>query len=181
MPSETDKSHQNARYEEFLRLLAKHDSGVFAYILTLLPNRADAEEVCQETCLVLWRSFDRFELGTDFRAWARRTALHQVIAFRRRQKRDRVRFTQTFVEMVAKEYEEKADDLETRLSALAGCIAKLKPRDRELLSQHYRSGTTMKAVAEQIGRPADTVYKALKRVRRALFDCVSRTLAEESG
>ncbi len=181
MPSDTDTSNQNERYEEFLRLLAKYDSRVFAYILTLLPNRADAEEVFQETCIVLWRSFDQFELGTNFQAWARRTALHQVIAFRRRQKRERVRFTQTFVEIVAKEYEEKADDLEARLGALASCIEKLKPRDRELLSQHYRLGTTMKAVAEQIGRPADTVYKALKRVRRSLFDCVTRALAAESG
>jgi len=181
MPSDADTTAQSDRYEEFLRLFAKHESGIFAYLLTLLTNRADAEEVFQETCIVLWRSFDRFQLGTNFRAWACRTALHQVIAFRRKQKRERLRFTQAFVETVAKEYEEKADDLEERLSALADCIAKLKTRDRELLSQCYRSNTTTKAVAEQIGRPADTVYKALKRVRRALFDCVSRTLAGENG
>jgi len=181
MPSDTDTSNQNDRYEEFLRLLARHESRLFAYILTLLPHWADAEEVFQEMSIVLWRSFDRFELGTDFRAWARRTALHQVIAFRRRQKRDRIQLAQVFVETVAAEYEEQADSLDARLRALAQCIEKLKPRDHELLSQYYRSGGTKKAAAEQLGRPADTVYKALKRVRRSLFDCINRTMLAESS
>jgi len=178
MVPDIDSSHHEirVRYEEFLRLFAAHESRVFAHVLTLLPHWADAEEVFQETCVVLWRSFDQFEIGTDFRAWACRIALHQVIAFRRKRKRERIRFGQDFIEVVAKEADEKAGDLNARLDALGGCIAKLRPRDQELLTLCYRSGATTKSVAERLGRPADTLYKALKRVRRSLFECINRTL-----
>ncbi len=46
--------------EEFVRLFAAHHNRLLAYILAMMHDRADAEEVFQETSLVLWREFDHF-------------------------------------------------------------------------------------------------------------------------
>ena len=45
----TGEVSANDRSDEFMRLLTEHDRGVFLFILSLVPNWADAEEVHQET------------------------------------------------------------------------------------------------------------------------------------
>ena len=40
---------------EFVRLLLRHERRIYAFIRSLLPNRDDAEDVLQETSIVLWK------------------------------------------------------------------------------------------------------------------------------
>ena len=75
------------RYEEFTRLVRLHTSQVLAYIDSLLLNRSDAEDLFQETCLVLWQKFDEFGPGTNFLAWALRVADYKVMNFQTMQSR----------------------------------------------------------------------------------------------
>ncbi len=42
-----------ATYEQFIRLFAHHESGLRAFVRSLLPGREHADEVLQETCVVL--------------------------------------------------------------------------------------------------------------------------------
>ena len=56
-------------YEEFVRLFVAHEGRLRAFIRSLLPTWADVDEVMQETSLVAWRKFGRFERGTNFMAW----------------------------------------------------------------------------------------------------------------
>jgi RNA polymerase sigma-70 factor (ECF subfamily) len=84
-------------------------------------------------------------------------------------------------ERVAETAIEHADtlQLDARRDALAGCIDKLPPRERELLTQRYAEGATTQSTAAAVGRSVDAVYKSLAKLRQALFDCVTRTLARE--
>jgi RNA polymerase sigma-70 factor (ECF subfamily) len=69
--------------------------------------------------------------------------------------------------------------LDERREALAGCVEKLAPQDRDLLTQRFANGVSIQAIAARMGRSADAVYKAQARIRRALFECVTRRLAME--
>jgi RNA polymerase sigma-70 factor (ECF subfamily) len=69
---------------------------------------------------------------------------------------------------------------------LRRCLEKLSEKDRQLVRKCYGDGyrpqgarVTFKAVALELGRPVNTVYKALNRIRRALYECIERTLAVE--
>src|SRR5262249_46280187 len=95
--------------------------------------------------------------------------------------RSRVVFSQPLLERLAEAAAEKAATLQLneRRDALAGCLEKLSPRDRDLLGRRFAGGATGQSTAAQGGRPAEAVYTALGKVRQALFDCVSRTLAAE--
>ena len=42
---------------------------LFSTAVRMTRNRADAEDLVQETYLKAWRAFDRFEEGTNLRAW----------------------------------------------------------------------------------------------------------------
>jgi RNA polymerase sigma-70 factor (ECF subfamily) len=66
-----------------------------------------------------------------------------------------------------------------RQSALQNCLSKLNSRDRELLELRYRRNVTSRQLAAELSRPADSVYKALQRIRRRLQQCIERSLASE--
>ena len=58
------------RYDEFAGLVRLHTGQVLAYINALVLDWNDADDLFQETCLVLWQKFDEFRPGTNFLAWA---------------------------------------------------------------------------------------------------------------
>lgn len=166
--------------EEFIRLFTKCEPRIFAYIVTLLHNLSDAEDVLQQTGLIMWRKFDEFESGTDFLSWARQIARFEVLALRKRKQRAAVQFSDEFVEAVASETEIRSEMLETRHRALLDCLTKLKAPDRELVQLRYEPDATTHSVSVRVGRSVDAVYKALNRIRQSLFECINRALAMEA-
>jgi RNA polymerase sigma-70 factor (ECF subfamily) len=170
-----------AKGKLFLRLFLQNERRLYAYILTLLPNRADADDVLQEASLVLWDKFDERDPPADFAAWGCRIAYFKVLDFYKKSQRSRVRFSQALLERVAETAAEQAAtlQLDERREALTACIEKLSPRDRDLLARRLAQGATTRSTAAQVGRSVEAVYKALAKIRQALFDCVTRTLAEE--
>lgn len=168
------------RRAAFARLFAQHDRWLFAYLVSLLGNAAHAEEVFQEVCVVLWREYEKFQFGTDFVRWVSVIAHHQVHRFRRQQKRVGPQLSDATVDLLADDAVERVDLLESRRDALRGCLDKLPDTDRQLVRCCYGdSRVSFKTAAERLGRPANTVYKALNRIRRALHQCIERTLAVE--
>jgi RNA polymerase sigma-70 factor (ECF subfamily) len=165
----------------FLRLFLLNQRALYAYVLTLLPNRADADDVLQETSLVLWDKFDANQPPGDFLAWGRRIAYHKVLDFYKKAGRAQARLSRVFVERLSETAAGQASELrlEERRAALAGCIEKLTPRDRDLLNRRYADGATTQTASQQLGRSVEAVYKALAKLRQSLFDCVQKTLARE--
>src|SRR5262245_25315175 len=85
--------------DEFSRLLERHERHVYAYILSLVGNRTEADEILQETYIRLFQRAEDF--SGDFRAWACAVARFQVMTYRKRVRRDRLRFSQEFVDTIA--------------------------------------------------------------------------------
>lgn len=166
------------RTSQFLQLYSVNQPRLFAYILAMIPIWQDAEEVLQEVSVVLWQAFDQFEQGTNFWAWSKKVAFNQVLSFRKRTKKLPIPISEGFIQAVSEEYASQADELDGQLLALAGCVEKLSPNERELISACYGPNTTIRQMASQLGRPEGTVYKSLTRIRRALLMCIERTLSE---
>lgn len=61
-----------------------HLNDLFATALRMTGDRARAEDAVQETCLQAWKSFDRFEPGTNCRAWLFKVLFHCVHHHRRK-------------------------------------------------------------------------------------------------
>jgi RNA polymerase sigma-70 factor (ECF subfamily) len=160
---------------QFVRLLTLSERRVYAFILSLVPNWADADEILQETNVRLWNEFEKFTPGTDFGAWACTIARYQVLTFRKRRSRERVQFTDEFLDVVAREAQAD-DDTAARHHALARCVDDLTPQHRDLLKAFYEPGAAGAEVAARFNRSLDALYKALSRVRRLLHDCVVRRM-----
>lgn len=170
---------EDQKRAEFVKLLTQHQRRVYAYILGVVPNWNDADEILQETNIRLWSEFERFELGTNFEAWAIRVAHFQVLTWRKRVSRSRLLFDHSLVELIAQEFEGESVLAEVRHQALRECVESLEPRQSELLARCYAEGAKVKLVAQSLSRTTASVHKALQRVRLALHKCIRRRLAEE--
>ena len=165
--------------EEFVGLLMASERRVFSYILSLLPNVADAQDVLQETSIVLWRRLAEYEPDTDFAAWACRVAFNVVRNFRAKQHRCRVKFDEQLLTAVATDAESIREELDLAQSTLFDCMRELPAGDRDLLQRRYESGATIKSVAAAVGRSAEGLYKAMRRIHDTLYDCIQRRLKSE--
>jgi RNA polymerase sigma-70 factor (ECF subfamily) len=163
--------------EEFVFLLARHERLLGAYVMTMVPHPADADDILQEAKVVMWRHFAKFERGTNFVAWARKVAFHQVLAFRKRKHRDRLDFSEDFLRTVSEEVERHSDQLERRERVLHECVAKLPPEHRETLHLRYHENLSLEEMAARLSRTVGALYRLLSRVRHVLHECVTRSLA----
>jgi len=177
--TETGGSPEPPKVERFAQLLATCQRPVFLYALGLLHRAADAEEILQETNLVLWRKFDQYQEGTDFTRWACRIAYFEVLKFRQKSGRGERLFSNEFIERMARESEHAMDQLDSRRRALAACLGKLTESDRRLVTGRYQPDATTRSLAEALGRSVQGTRKALHRIRLALLACIERALAVE--
>lgn len=175
-------SHEpdHAKVERFASLLATSQRPVFLYAMGLLHHAADAEEVLQETNLVLWRKFDQYQSGTDFARWACSVAHFEILKYREKKGRKERLFSDEFIEILAQQAPPSIDVLESRRAALHQCLTKLKDPDRKLVLDRYQAQATTRSVAESEGRSVQGTRKALHRIRASLMACVERSLERES-
>lgn len=167
--------------KRLMTLMTRHQRQIFSYIYTLVPDRHDAEDLLQETSLVICEKFNNFEEGTDFVAWACQIAYWRIRYSRQKFARSKVVFDQDIVDAVAQTAGTMAEELDDRHEALGNCLQKLHPRDRELLLTRYEPGCGVEEAARRSGRTLTTAYKALMRLRKLLFDCVTNKLSSRGA
>ena len=162
-------SRKHLSETDFVLLITSHQAVIYAYILTLLPDRVAAQDVLQETNLVLCRKVGEFEPGTSFKAWAFRVAYWQTMAHLKRIKRSGlVTLEPEVMELVALEAEEQLADFEDRHLALKSCLQKLPAGDASILLAHYQRGESLAVISGRLGRTRDALKQVLLRIRRTL-------------
>lgn len=161
------------RNQELVGLLMKHQRRVFSYIYTMVPNREDAEDLLQETCLTICEKFTDFKEGTNFLAWACQIAFWKVRAARKKFATAKVVFNQDLMDTVSETMVEMAKELDVRHESLNACLQKLNERDRTMIITRYEPGCNAQTASEVCGRSIQATYKALSRIRKVLYDCVT--------
>ena len=177
----SDPSPQADASEEFVRLLNASHRQLLSYLVSLLGNRHDAEDVLQRTSITLWRKFSSFEKGTNFAAWASTVAFYEARNFQRMSSRGRVQFGEALLEILSTERVSDLSKTEARHEALGHCMESLDDAGRRLVEAAYLEGSDIGLLAEQLGRARQTLYNKLNIIRRSLADCVSRRLASEGA
>jgi RNA polymerase sigma-70 factor (ECF subfamily) len=165
--------------EQFLAHFAQHHQRILAYIFSLLHNEQDAQDVFQKTSLILWRKYEQFEPESDFLAWACGVAYYEVRNFFRVAGRSRLRFNDELLRTLADQRQTQHERSNRRAAALGQCVERLSPSDRQLVDQAYGGQQSIQQLAEQLGRAVQTIYNRLNLIRRRLFECVERSLAEQ--
>jgi RNA polymerase sigma-70 factor, ECF subfamily len=173
---EQNSHNETESRKRLMALMTRHQRQIFSYIYTLVPDRPDAEDLLQETSLVICEKFDQFD-GADFMAWACQIAYWRVRYSRQKFARSKVVFDQDVVDAVAQTAATMYVEMDERHEALSQCLQKLPQRDRELVLTRYEPGCGVEEAARRSGRTLGAAYKALARTRKLLLDCVSDQLS----
>ena len=163
----------------FRDLLTRHQSQLYGYLYALVHNHDDAEDLLQQTSLVLWRKFDQFDPDTKFINWATRTAYFEACNFLRSKRPKHISFSEELLAAFAENYDQPRDDSDEYQEALVGCVDKMPEEDQWLIDQAYGEDLSAAEIAEQIGRSRQSVSNSLRRIRRSLLDCIRRKLSAE--
>lgn len=164
--------------EVFMEQLVLHQSQLFGYIFALVQDLHAAQDVFQQTSLVLWRKFETFD-GSNFAAWACRTAQLEALSYLRSERRRQAHFGEALLEQLTAKAATNDGIAENRRAALDSCLQKLPAEDRALIDRCYTRTETLVSIAEHLGRSAQSLNNSLRRIRRALYECIHRTLRQE--
>jgi RNA polymerase sigma-70 factor (ECF subfamily) len=175
------KSTLQAKEAEFAAKLRDIQSRLYGYIHSMARDLNDADDIFQQTALILWNKFDEFDRQRSFFSWACGIARLELINFLRSRKRRRLYFSDDLnLRLVEAQADFTNEEAEDRRDALAKCLAKLRDRDQQLLTECYQEQSGVNHAAERRGRCPQSVYNSIRRIRRALYECIARTLTHQS-
>lgn len=172
---------EEQRRTEFAELLRANQGRLYGFIHALVRNLDDADDLFQQSAIILWNKFAGYDRNRSFFSWACGVARFEIANFLRARGRKKLYLSDDLNLMLIETADEmEADEMEDRREALGGCIEKLRESDRKLVHQCYRAEEDVNAVAEQMGRSSHSVYNSLRRIRQSLFECIERTLATQA-
>lgn len=168
--------HESARTEqaEFVRLWTMASPRVHVYILTMVMNWADADDLLQDVGVTAWEKFSEYDRSREFVPWACGIARNKILLFKRNESRC-LAWSPDLIDRI-----EQAGGVsgETQVDeyreSLQKCLDELSPSDRQLLAVWESPRETIKKAAQELERSVEALYKSVQRLRVRVFECVSR-------
>ncbi|MEC8421127.1 MAG: sigma-70 family RNA polymerase sigma factor [Verrucomicrobiota bacterium] len=157
---------------EFSHKLTKIQKSLYGFILSLVPNHNEAEDILQETNLILCKKAKEYDPSGHFQGWAFKIARFQVMRFLTKTKRNKLQFCSEILEEVAME-EFDARKLQVTQKALAVCY-ELLPKSMQLVAHlRFKDDKSLKYISKSVKRPMGAISSTLYRIRQKLADCVN--------
>ena len=165
---------------EFVTEITRVQRQLHAFILTTVWNPIEADDVLQETNLVLWQKAAEFDSSREFLPWAMRFAQLQSMSWLKRRQRQQARFDDALAGVMADEAAIEDLSFEARRMALATCLQKLSAEQRELVMRRYEPGASVNGIAAEGKTTPKAISDRLRRIRHALLLCIQRAIAQEA-
>jgi len=164
---------RTAPTEEFESAALPHLNDLYRTASRVIGNRAEAEDLVQEAYLQAWKSFHRFEPGTNCRAWLFKILFHVIQHHRRKwytskvvQENDDLMLQDTIA------YEPPVPQ-DLRDEDVLAALAKVSVQYREVVLLADVQEFSYKEVAATLGVPVGTVMSRLSRGRKLLREELS--------
>jgi RNA polymerase sigma-70 factor, ECF subfamily len=166
------------RYSEFEKEALPHRKALYNYALKMTGDEDDADDLVQETYLKAFRFFDKFERGTNCKAWLFRILKNSFINDYRKTKSepDKVDYedVQNFYENI------KADEVDSQHyemdafnnmldDEVSKAISSLPEDFRTVVILNDIEGFTYEEIADFVDIPVGTVRSRLHRARKMMY------------
>ena len=166
------------KHELFISLLSEHGGMLRGMIRNGVRGQMEVDEVMQRVSLIAWKKFGQLNDPSGFPKWAATIARFEIMKFRRERAKDSLQFNDTVTEMLMTESIEETEIRDHRIHLLEECLKELPEDRRELVMQAYKSESSMKKLAELIGRTPEALYQMMSRLRMTLLLCVERKMGK---
>jgi len=176
----------------FSQLYERTSAHLFAVVLRINRDRAQAEDILQEVYVNVWRAAQGFDAAqSQPLTWLTSIARNRAIdSLRRRQSEAPIQTAIGADDEDRDVYDSVASDapgpLEmlsraTDARALSHCMEGLSAPQRQSLALAFFDGLSHAEVAEQMGQPLGTVKSWVRRSLQALKSCLERAVVHDSG
>lgn len=165
----------------FVALYNRYKGGVYAFCLKMLMDRAQAQDVMQETFLRVYENRDRLLNTSSFKPWLFTIARNQCLNHLRRSNRqvalDENQETPDHVPDTPMAHLEKSE----RIEMVNHFLAQLKPDYREVLILREYQNLSYDEIAAITRSTLSAVKSRLFKARRKLADFMEPVLKSEKG
>ena len=163
--------------------LKRHRAMLCRFLLFLLGNVQDAEDVAQEAFRVAATKEPGLDGASDPGAWLRSIARNLARNCVRKRRTGWVLLDADALDLAESRFVETGSDRddvwEARRQALAASLGKLPTGDRELLRRRYHLGQRVRDIAAELGMEPNSLSKRLERLRERLRGEIDADLGEE--
>jgi len=164
---------------DFEREAEPHLREIYRAALRQVRNPAEAEDLTQEVFLQAWKSFDRFERGTNARAWLYKILWN--VSQQRLRKKVPIPLGAEGEEKIAETLAaEESTPTEIKDDDVAAALEALSPQHKEIVLLSDVDEFTYKEIADILKIPIGTVMSRLSRARAVLRTSLRET-AERAG
>lgn len=172
------EDRKNLDTRRFMGLLVPNQKKIYAFIRYLVPNRADADDILQETLTEMWNKFDDYQEGSNFVGWGVTIARYKILSFVSRKKSKAHHFSEQTLNLLQNDVEHthRHNTIIERIDILKDCIAKLSDKEKKLLHFRYEKDLTFEHIADRFSLSIPAIYKALSRIHASLAKCIRMTL-----
>jgi RNA polymerase sigma-70 factor (ECF subfamily) len=179
-----------ATHAAFAAACLPHQSELYGAGLRMTRCHQDALDLVQETLMRAMLAWERFETGSNVRAWLLRILTNAFINGYRKRRRHQ-RFANECPgdarNALFGTQDDNTGDLEDAIVAdelgdeVSGALEKLSPDYRDVVERADLRGEKYKDIAEATGVPIGTVMSRLFRARRQLEQELRTYAAEDYG
>lgn len=162
--------------EEVMALIASHQSSLQAFLRSLVPTGGEVEDILQRVNLVIWRKREKFELGTNFKAWAFSIARWESLAYLKEKKRSSwLLFDSELAVLVEEELSQRTEShWQDHEEDLVDCLQELSAKNRSLIYDRYGLGMSLIECSLKWERSEGGLRVSFHRLRATLRQCIER-------
>ena len=154
---------------------------VSSFVSAMVRDYSARDDLMQDIAIAVLESFDRYDPSQPFAAWAIGVARNQVRLYFRTLHRDRLRFSDSIIDLLSEDFSKISTSELHRLEHLQTCVDKLDARAKELCQARYSENQKPAQIAQWLGGSPNGVAKALQRIREQLKDCIQRHVQLDGG
>lgn len=154
--------------KEFCRLIEKHQNIIHKISLLYSNDSSDREDLFQEICLQLWRSYENYHAEAKFSTWMYRVSMNTAISYTRKRANWLTFGLPTPVDRIPSERGNAEEDSMMLIEA----ISRLNPIDRAVIIL-WLEGETYGEIADVLGITESNVSVKLVRIKREIKDIVN--------
>lgn len=171
------EEENNTQLDEYHRLLFQNQRRIYTYILSLVGNYSDADDLMQETISTMWLKFSDFRPGSDFISWGIKIAHYKILDYRRKkQKQGLIQlYSDGIFDSLPKMATEVRHQVEDRIENMVNCLNKLNKNYLTVLKLRYFEEIDAGEIAKRVGLSVANVYKIMSRAHGLLLECIKRT------
>ena len=147
--------------------MVEHLPAMRAFAISLTRNGATADDMVQDTLVKAWTNIDKFQAGTNMRAWLFTILRNTYYSSRRKAKREVPDIDGVLTEGLA---EKPAHDGHLQMKDFRSALARLKDEQREALLLVGASGFSYEEAADMCGVAVGTIKSRTNRARAQLAE-----------